>query len=460
MAVFFVKARGEQPVANNLCNPNQLRFTDVPCNYNDGLANGWGYIEQFAIDGITAGCGVSLYCPTVDTTEVQMVAFLQRSWNAYFPVPRGTIYSFRDLDGQVVTEYRSWAGGVSAPGSYPIASVAARDNVFLGRLLVGSNVSDTQAGALGWYYYTSDHLGSPRLVTNASHQTVESRKYWPYGQDTGLGNPVSLQSIRFAAMELDDDGQHYNDHARGYDLGTVRFVEPDPLLGAIELPRTWNRYNYVLGNPVVLIDPRGYKAPFCYDVPNADNEGTHEVCWAWPSSYGPGIGGNTNSPGDPGGNGKNPCTATPTSAGTSIVAANLTTNVPSVYAGGVVGLEFGGLWGGLAGAILGSFINIGGNVSVVRSTRSVYIGPTLSISPPGPSPVSYSGAIVPVPYSQNANSIASGLSYSFSFQPSLFAGSTVIKSPNNPAVVGFSGGSRFPVSVGASAGICIKNCGC
>jgi RHS repeat-associated protein len=305
MAVFFVKARGEQPVANNLCNPNALRFTDVPCTYNDGLANGWGYIEQFAIDGITAGCGPSLFCPTTDTTEVQMVAFLNRSWNSYFPVPRGTTYSFRDLDGQVVTEYKSSAGGVSAPGSYPIAAVAARDNVFLGRLLVASKVSDTQAGVLGWYYYTSDHLGSPRLVTNSSHQTVESRKYWPYGQEDGLGNPVSLQSIRFGTMELDDDGQHYNDHARSYDLGTVRFLEPDPLLGAIEMPRTWNRYNYVLGNPVGLVDPRGYAAPFCYDVRNADNETFHQDCWSFPLSYGPG-GGSSSNPDDTGGNGKKP----------------------------------------------------------------------------------------------------------------------------------------------------------
>lgn len=43
----------------------------------------------------------------------------------------------------------------------------------------------------------------------------------------------------------------------GYSLG--RFTSPDPLLssGRIENPQTWNRYAYVLNNPLVFIDPLG-----------------------------------------------------------------------------------------------------------------------------------------------------------------------------------------------------------
>ncbi len=39
-----------------------------------------------------------------------------------------------------------------------------------------------------------------------------------------------------------------------------RFTSPDSLLssGRTENPQTWNRFNYVLGNPLKLFDPSGF----------------------------------------------------------------------------------------------------------------------------------------------------------------------------------------------------------
>ncbi|MGH9928571.1 MAG: RHS repeat-associated core domain-containing protein [Pyrinomonadaceae bacterium] len=47
--------------------------------------------------------------------------------------------------------------------------------------------------------------------------------------------------------------------ARYYSSVQGRFTSPDPLLGSgrIESPQTWNRYNYVLGNPLKFSDPLG-----------------------------------------------------------------------------------------------------------------------------------------------------------------------------------------------------------
>ncbi len=41
--------------------------------------------------------------------------------------------------------------------------------------------------------------------------------------------------------------------------GFGRFTSPDPLLasGRVESPQTWNRYAYVLNNPLRFIDPLG-----------------------------------------------------------------------------------------------------------------------------------------------------------------------------------------------------------
>src|SRR4029077_9164858 len=100
----------------------------------------------------------------------------------------------------------------------PATLSVARDNVFLGNLLVASYV----ASPAGWQYNASDHLGSPRVVFNQSGQLVESHKHWPYGEDTS-GTPPT-QRLAYALMEKDDGATRYYDHARTHDYGLGRFL--------------------------------------------------------------------------------------------------------------------------------------------------------------------------------------------------------------------------------------------
>lgn len=155
----------------------------------------------------------------------------------------GLIYTFRDESKKIATEYTDL---------FP-----TRDNVYLGNLLVGSY----SACAPGWLYYSSDHLSSPRLVTNALGQTVESRKYWPYGDEFSGG--ATGQRVRFASMERDVEANRYYDHARAHDFGLGRFLSPDELGGSIGDPQSWNRYAYARNNPVRLVDVDGKR----WDVP-------------------------------------------------------------------------------------------------------------------------------------------------------------------------------------------------
>ncbi len=50
-------------------------FSDVPCP--GGFAVNW--IEQFANDGITAGCGTGIYCPDNPVTRAQMAVFVEKA---------------------------------------------------------------------------------------------------------------------------------------------------------------------------------------------------------------------------------------------------------------------------------------------------------------------------------------------------------------------------------------------
>lgn len=45
--------------------------------------------------------------------------------------------------------------------------------------------------------------------------------------------------------------------ARQYPPDIGRFVSADPVLGSLGMPRTLNRYAYVVNNPVTWIDPSG-----------------------------------------------------------------------------------------------------------------------------------------------------------------------------------------------------------
>lgn len=155
-------------------------------------------------------------------------------------------FTFRNPEGQVTTELL--AGGLRV-----------RENVFLGSLLVGS-LGSCGVGATepGWTYYSSDHLGSPRLFSRFRNAKTEERRYTPYGREA-VG-PVSDQSqrVRFAAMERDPESENrYYDHARSHDARFGRFLSMDPAPGNPADPASWNRYTYARNNPLKYVDPDG-----------------------------------------------------------------------------------------------------------------------------------------------------------------------------------------------------------
>lgn len=175
------------------------------------------------------------------------------SWNYIFdgsnervakvpPAGGAWTYTLRDEGNRVATEYSG--------------AMQSRDNVFLGNLAVVS-YANAAVGGNGpvWTFYSSDHLGTPRLVTDIAGNTVETRKSWPYGED--VGTPGVFQKLRFALMERDAEASRYYDHARSHEFGLGRFLAPDILQGLPEDPQSWNRYAYTRGNPINLVDLDG-----------------------------------------------------------------------------------------------------------------------------------------------------------------------------------------------------------
>ena len=109
-------------------------------------------------------------------------------------------------------------------------------------------------------YLTSDHLGSPRINTNENGAVIARHDYQPFGEEVARtsygGDAVRKQ---FTAYERDNESDLDYAGARYYKSAHGRFNSPDPLLnsGRPNAPKTWNRYAYVLNNPLKLVDPTG-----------------------------------------------------------------------------------------------------------------------------------------------------------------------------------------------------------
>jgi len=119
------------------------------------------------------------------------------------------------------------------------------------------------------YYIHTDHLGTPRRVSDSDTNTV----VWKWGSDSfGAtaanddpdGNGVAFEmNLRFAGQYYDSEsGLHYN-YFRYYDPKTGRYITADPIGAVIyddkddDTPELNHLYAYVTNNPLKFIDPLG-----------------------------------------------------------------------------------------------------------------------------------------------------------------------------------------------------------
>lgn len=121
-----------------------------------------------------------------------------------------------------------------------------------------------QSGSSGAVYYLhTDHLNTPRLVTD-EQATVVWRQLplaEPFGMappeedPDGNGIPFNL-NLRFPGQYFDrETNTHYN-YFRDYNPQTGRYLQSDP----IGLQGGINTYGYVGGNPMSKTDPEGLQA--------------------------------------------------------------------------------------------------------------------------------------------------------------------------------------------------------
>lgn len=111
-------------------------------------------------------------------------------------------------------------------------------------------------------YFLSDALGSVRqMAEDTNGEVTFSQNYDPYGVVTQT-NGTSETTYGYTSEYTDPNGVVYL-RARHYDPGMGRFLTKDTWDGNYNRPLSLNRWNYVEGNPVNLVDPSGRFPEWC-----------------------------------------------------------------------------------------------------------------------------------------------------------------------------------------------------
>ncbi len=114
----------------------------------------------------------------------------------------------------------------------------------------------------GVFYLLQDHLKSSSSFVNQAGATLTNNYYYPYGGNRG-GAFSNLTTKRFtgqyheSSLPGGEGLSYYN--ARWYDAKLGRFLSADTLVPGPANPQAFNRYSYVLNNPLRFTDPTGHE---------------------------------------------------------------------------------------------------------------------------------------------------------------------------------------------------------
>jgi RHS repeat-associated protein len=131
----------------------------------------------------------------------------------------------------------------------------------------------TLAAGADWRYFHQDPLGSVVAITNATGAVMEQLSYDAFGKRRnadgsdaavvaaspyGMLPPINSEDRGYTGHEMLDSIGLVHMNGRVYDPVLGRFLSADPFIQAPGFTLSYNRYAYVVNNPLVLTDPSGY----------------------------------------------------------------------------------------------------------------------------------------------------------------------------------------------------------
>jgi RHS repeat-associated protein len=134
------------------------------------------------------------------------------------------------------------------------------------------------------YYRHADHLGSSRFASTPAQTMYSDTAYSAFGEPYAESGTAD---VSFTGQDQDTTSGVYDFLYRKYDPAQSRWTSPDPAgLAAVDFtdPQSWNRYAYVLNEPVAWVDPLGLtvcdaNGNNCYDSVTVTASGDGRPWW-------------------------------------------------------------------------------------------------------------------------------------------------------------------------------------
>lgn len=140
----------------------------------------------------------------------------------------------------------------------------------MGQMVAKYTDDNSPSPTTGTSYFTADHLGTPRVITNKDKVVLSRHDYMPFGEEIKAprGDRSASQGYveggdgvrqKFTQYERDNESGLDYAQARYYSNAQGRFTSVDPVMpaGISVDPQSWNRYSYCINNPLRYVDPTG-----------------------------------------------------------------------------------------------------------------------------------------------------------------------------------------------------------
>jgi RHS repeat-associated protein len=170
----------------------------------------------------------------------------------------GITYEY-DGDGRRISKSNGkiyWYGGGSDPINETDASGNTTDEyIFFGGIRIARR--DPSGNIV---YYIADHLGTSRLVTDASGAILDQSDFYPFGGERVI-SASSGNTYKFTAKERDTESGLDYFGARHYASSMGRWMSPDAPFADQHpaSPQSWDMYLYTRNNPLSAVDADGRK---------------------------------------------------------------------------------------------------------------------------------------------------------------------------------------------------------
>lgn len=243
------QATGVAAPAFNNFSFDSLLLNKLPSQTTTGGLTGWIYAgtgEAKSINTKTSGEGIAIGWDALGRVKTLVGNSLNQ---AYYYAPSGLRIRVQDAANPANNRRYVYTSGGLLMAEY-LDSGWKRDVVYLGSEAVA------EIDAAGIHELHSDHLGTPRIVTNHVTGQIEGKQaFGPYGermasQETGY-EPLTGYT---GHLRTEPSGLIYM-RGRFYSPAWHRFLNSDQGVD----PNSWNQMAYVGGSPFQITDPSGMK---------------------------------------------------------------------------------------------------------------------------------------------------------------------------------------------------------